>query len=138
MTTERQLVVNRGDVESCAFLAMARENEPGIGPDAADLYDELSDLLLYQPHGVAGREIRLIPASFKWPCFYRDMIAELLLDLGDAVSDQPVLVALAKHAAELVDNDLYSFDFRASCLDVLNELVAALKAEADGEVEVEP
>lgn len=127
-TDSRALVVNRKDVESCAFLAMALEaDETWISTDAADLFDELSDLLLYQPHGVAGREIRLIPVSFKWPHFYRDMVSELLVDLGeDAVSDEPVRVALVSHTAELVDNDLFNSDFRCDCLDVLNELVAGL------------
>jgi hypothetical protein len=134
-----ELLATRADIESCAFLAMAMEDETGISTDAADLYHELSNLLLYQSPGADGtRSIRLIPVSFRWPHFYRDMVAELLTDLGeDAVSDESGRVALVKHAAELTDCDLYSADFRLSCLDVLNELLDGLKRAAEDDELVE-
>jgi hypothetical protein len=132
------LVVNREAVESCAFLAMAIADDPSEGEqiraDTADLLKELCDLLLYQQPGLAGREIRLKPVGMTWPRFYPDMTEEFLVDVGaEVVADNPLLVLLARRAAELCDNVAYSVDFRLHSLDVLNEILAALKRAAEEE-----
>jgi hypothetical protein len=107
----KRLVVQREDVEACAHIAMALMDDAAepeqIRHDMADLFDELNELLLYQPHGADGqRSLRLVPMSFKLKRFHCDMVEELLLDLGeDVVADHPAQVLMARQAAELVDND---------------------------------
>jgi hypothetical protein len=136
--SEHSLLVNRQDVESCAFLAMAIADDPSEGEqiraDCRDLLAELCELLLHQQPGLAGREIRLKPVGMTWPRFYPDMTEEYLLDLGeDVVAENPMWVVLAKHFAALCDNDSFSVDYRCASLEALNEVLAALKAAAEDE-----
>jgi len=101
--------------------------------DAADIEFLLSEVLCFQSHGADGeRSIRLTPIGFGWPQFYGQMVDELLVDLGeDVVAEQPARVLLAKHAAKLVDDALFSTDFRLDAYDALNQIPAGLKQAAE-------
>jgi hypothetical protein len=96
---------------------------------ASDIEFALSEALCFQSHSADGeRSIRLIPVGFRWAQFHTQTVDELLVDLGeDVVAENPAWVALAKHAAALVDDALYSSDFRLDCYDALSEILARLK-----------
>jgi hypothetical protein len=60
------------------------------------------------------------------------MVDEFLVDVGEGVvAEQPAWVVLAKHCAALVDNALYSSDFRLDCYDALNQILTRLKPPED-------
>jgi hypothetical protein len=101
----------------------------------------LSEIACYQPASAEGeREIRLVPIGFKWAQFYTHMVDEFVLDLyGEEPTDiRSIRVLLARQSAVVVDDMLYSTDFRLQNLDTLNEILASMKreaAEAEGDAE---
>jgi hypothetical protein len=142
MTKRDQLILSRDTLVKASQVAAHVVDDAGQSDEMRDAayFVEfcLSEALLHQSHSADGeRSIRLLPIMFGWPNAYSDMVDELLLDLGeDVVAENPARVAIAKHAARLVDDALYSSDFRMDAYDALNEILAGLKAEAEVDEEV--
>jgi hypothetical protein len=100
--TEKTLIVERQDIERCAKLAAAvADGGPDeLREDAHRVFEDTSFWLLY---GIPtdGRSIRMVPAGFRWPGYYVEMVAEFLLDLpGDVRSEFPGQVSLGYFCTE--------------------------------------
>jgi hypothetical protein len=130
---QNEVLVTREDLTK-AYQTACAVTDDDTQPDelraaAADVQFRLSEVLLYQNHGADGeRSIRLVPVGFGWPQHYTAMVDEYLIDLGEEVREaMPVHVLMAKQAAALVDNALYSADFRLDAYDALNVILAGFK-----------
>jgi hypothetical protein len=117
---------------------MDDESQPDEVRDKAALMQYwLSEVLCYQDHSAEGeRSLRLVPVGFKWPQFYTQMVDELVLDLYGSVEPtdiRSVRIMLARQAAAIVDDMLYSTDFRLEAYEVLNEILDSTRQSADEE-----
>jgi hypothetical protein len=136
MTKQNELVLHRESLVKADELAWAVIDDASapdeLLTDARDVEFALSEALCYQSHGVDECSIRLIPIGFKFPQFYTELVDKQLVDLGeDVVAENPARVAIAKHAAKLVDDALFSADFRLDAYDALNQILAGLKRAAE-------
>ncbi len=141
------LLVTREALVRASFVAAAvvdDDSQPDeLRCDAKDVEFWLSEILLHRPHGYGAdgkreRLIRLLPIGFRWPQHYTQMVDEFLLDLPTEVrEDMPAHALMARLAAKYVDDGLLSSDFRLDAYDCLNQILAALKREAQDDDDAE-
>jgi hypothetical protein len=139
MTKQNEIVLHRDTLVKADQLLWGVIDDDTktdeLRTDARDVEFALSEALCYQDHSADGeRSIRLVPIGFKWPQHYTTMVGEFLVDVGeDVCAAQPAWVVLAKHCAALVDDALYSADFRLDCYDALNTILAILTRASEVE-----
>jgi hypothetical protein len=137
----KPIVLDRNDIVIASAMAWARaddERRPQESREhAREFANKLGDVLCYQEFGAApGDTVRLCPIGFRMPGCYVDMVENFLLDLGgEAAAWSAVHVMVARMAAQYIDNDDYSTDFRLECLDSLNLILGSLKEYAECEAE---
>ncbi len=125
-----ELVVSRELLTRADSLACSVVDDDTLSDDSRDdaegLHFAISELLLHWGHN-PDQSVRLIPMGFELPQFYTQMAEKLLADLGgEHIEAQcPAYVAMARRS-RLVDNALYSDDFRVDALSSLNEVLACL------------
>ncbi len=92
----------------------------------------LTEVLCYWGKSPDGGALRLLPFGFSVPQFYGDMVNELVLDLGgeQVETEFPASVLIVRQVAAMVDNMLYSNDFRLEALDCLGVVVDSLRRVA--------
>jgi hypothetical protein len=123
----------REDVQEAALAACTVIDDPEqpemMRLRARKKFEEWNEILCHQtPDADGERSCRLVPVGMRWRNFYTDMVEELLLDLGDEVTQQnPAYVVMGRLAARLVDNRSYATDFRLDALDALHQLIGSLK-----------
>jgi hypothetical protein len=135
----KNCAVHRDMLNDCSKLVchlMDDESQPDEVRDKAALMQYwLSEVLCYQNHSAEGeRSLRLVPVGFKWPQFYTQMVDELVLDLYGSVEPtdiRSIRIMLARQAAAIVDDMLYSTDFRLEAYEALNEIVDGMKESAE-------
>lgn len=134
----KEIIVERNTLSQTLQLldkVIDYERTPNaLRKQALDLFDEWSFWMCYSNADGKRREydIELVPVGFRWPGFYKQMVAEFLMDLPErVVADHPALVQMAKQAAALVDTEGFAYDFRFEGLESLNRVLAQLKSAAD-------
>lgn len=127
--TER-IVAQRSDLVEWARVACAvMDNEArpeSVRREAEQVFADCSHDLLYTD----GPEKRyhFYPVAFRIKGFYRRMVDDLLELLPDeAKAANPVLVTLAGRAADLVDDQRFSTDYRNEAVDALRDVLRALE-----------
>jgi hypothetical protein len=123
------------------------ETQPGqVRDEAAELQFILSEVLAYGFGPKDSDNIRLVPAGFRFPNFYSDMVDELVLDLygGEPEGVESISVMMARQAAAHADNALFSTDMRLENADCLAEIIASMRqraadddADQDAEIDCE-
>ncbi|HME78917.1 MAG TPA: hypothetical protein VKI00_25665 [Mycobacterium sp.] len=125
-----RVIAQRSDILEWARVACAvMDNEArpeSVRLGAQQVFADCSHDLLYTD----GPEKRyhLHPLAFHVKGFYRRMVDDLLESLPDeAKAANPALVTLAGCAAELIDNQRFSTDYRTEAVDALRDVLRALE-----------
>ncbi|OMC44096.1 hypothetical protein A5745_16810 [Mycobacterium sp. IS-2888] len=130
-------------IEASELLCRHIIDNPDIPDDVRDhanaIQFQLSEMLCYPSRAERQQPVRLIPYGFRIPQYFSELVDEFVLDLyGEEPTDiRSIRVMLARQSAKVVDDMLYSVDFRLQNLEVLNELLAHMKADADDDDEID-
>jgi uncharacterized caspase-like protein len=136
MSFDQRLTLGRSDVESMAWLAAAEADDQTrpdwLRADAAELFHNCADALLYQTGTEGQRSVDMVPANFYRHGHYVRSVTQWLAELPEQIREQrPVQVQMALTAAKLVDTSYYSVAFRRDALDALDEIGEALLDAAE-------
>ncbi|MGO9284828.1 MAG: hypothetical protein ACLP75_18080 [Mycobacterium sp.] len=115
---------------SLACSVIDDETKPdAVRDDAAMQLFQLTELLCFWGKPGDGGAMRLVPTAFAWAEFYGDMVNELVSDLGGERVERefPASVLIVRQVAAMVDNMLYSNDFRLEALDCLGVVIDSLR-----------
>jgi hypothetical protein len=104
-----------------------------VRAEVQDVFNLVEQILCYYPPG--EREIVLVPMTFHVKDYYQMTVEQYISELPDEVkAAEPLRLAMAWHAAKLIDNQEFSTDLRLDMRDALEEVIAGLqRAAADVE-----
>lgn len=122
--------MSRRDLDTMARAAWAVVAHPqGFTPEQLDandqLLDDLTAVICYGPEYYG----RLVPVGFHllWKGYFPEMVEVFLTDLGEEVtSKNQVYVALARHAAEVCDDQGFGTDYKLEFVAELNKILERL------------
>jgi hypothetical protein len=138
---QRDEIWRRSDVLESARHAVAMIDNPArpqaLRDYASILFKQCSEILLHQND--PEKRVVLVPLSFRVTDFYRDMWVDFLTRLPEeVVDDNPIHVAMGEQAADLVDDDSYSSQFRLEALEAFKTVMAGMEVAAQRHLSLVP